>query len=572
MKICGLKLTHDGAVALIDGDQLIFSVELEKLNNNPRYSMIEDAFVIEDILNSHGYSLSDVDHFAIDGWGGYNAEELAIQPRLRIGEQWNYLSIENNGYQFELNIAQYHEDNLSKELAKGLLFEGLHISSSSFAYSSYLHVTGHILSAYCTSPFAQRGKDACVLVWDGGMFPRLYGVRYKEKQIVPFGPLFLLIGNIYTIFSQHFGPFKVSGKFAKDSLSVAGKVMAYIAKGVCHRELFPVFRSLIDEGFDNSMGYANQFAEKFKKRIVEEGMQVSDEDVLRSFHEYLGELLIEKLAKKMKRIGEFNDNLCIAGGCALNIKWNSAIRNAGIFKEVYVPPFPNDSGSAIGVACAKRFELTGNLKLGWNVYCGPLIKKNSPSAGWSSTACDVKKLAKILHHIQQPVVMLNGRAELGPRALGNRSILAPACSKDIKNVLNIMKDREDYRPVSPICLEAHAAELFLPGTNDPFMLFDHTVKNEWIDRIPGIVHLDNTARLQTVNRDQNIILADLLEEYRLLSGIPLLCNTSANYNGKGFFPDVFSATAWDKAEFVWCEDTLYFKEALSEEVSEILNS
>jgi carbamoyltransferase len=559
MKICGLKLTHDGAIALIDNDRLVFSIEIEKLNNNHRYAMIEDTAMIEKILNEQGYALQDIDHFAIDGWGGYNADELAIQPRLRIADACNYLSCENNGSLYELGVAQYQERDLTGSLHRGLPFYNLQINSATLPYTSYLHVTGHILSAYCTSPFAARHENAYVLVWDGGMFPCLYHVDGSSKQMTPYGPIFLLIGNIYTIFSQHFGPFKVEGNFAKDSLSVAGKVMAYIAKGQCREDLFPLFRDLLNSGFENPMGYANILANEFKKALKAENKNYSDEDILRTFHEFLKELLIEKLSKKINRINNGTTNICIAGGCALNIKWNSAIRNAGLFKEVYVPPFPNDSGSAIGVACAKRYELTGALALDWSVYSGPAIIKNAPYEGWESRTCNVSELAALLHETSEPVVFLNDRAELGPRALGNRSILASARSTGIKEILNDVKNRESYRPVSPICMEEHSEALFVPGNTDPFMVFDHMVKEHWMDKIPGIIHLDNTARLQTINAKQNAVIHELLTEYHRLSGVPLLCNTSANHNGKGFFPDVYSATKWNKVNFVWCEGTLFSK-------------
>jgi len=559
MIICGLKLTHDGAVCLIENDRLIFSIELEKLNNNPRYEMIEETSIIEEILHEHGYSISDIDHFAIDGWGGYNMEELAIQPRLRIDKEHNYLSAKHNGTPFELKVAQYQERNLQNNLTIGLQFEGLRINGSNSSYTSYLHVTGHILSAYCSSPFAEKKENAFVLVWDGGMFPNLYHVEPAISKITPYGPIFLLIGNIYTIFSQHFGPFKVKGKFAKDDLSIAGKVMAYIAKGECREELFSIFESIFNKGFENVMGYANDFANSFKEIVETKEEQYSDEDILRTFHEFLDNLLIDKLSKKIKRINNSTSNLCFAGGCALNIKWNSSIRNSGLFKKVYIPPFPNDSGSAIGAACAKRFELTNELHLNWNVYSGPMIKKNTPAEGWTSRACSTTELAKLLYETGEPIVFLNDKAELGPRALGNRSIIAPADSEQIKAVLNKVKNREGYRPVSPICLESHAINMFTPGTSDPFMLFDHKVKPDWLEKIPGIVHLDNTARLQTVNEDQNKTVYALLTEYHRLSNIPLLCNTSANFNGTGFFPDVYSATNWNRTKYVWCDDTLFYK-------------
>jgi carbamoyltransferase len=169
----------------------------------------------------------------------------------------------------------------------------------------------------------------------------------------------------------------------------------------------------------------------------------------------------------------------------------------------------------------------------------------------------VEQLAALLHERDAVVVFLRGRAELGPRALGHRSLLAPAVNRRMKAHLNQIKGREDYRPVAPICLEEAAPQLFEPGTPDPYMLFDHKVRPGWAERVPAIVHEDGTARLQTVSRRDSALLHRLLTAYRHLSGIPLLCNTSANHPGRGFFPDVRSAADWGHTDYVWCDDVLY---------------
>lgn len=555
MKICGLKLTHDGSIALIDGNKLVFSIEMEKIANNKRYSSIDDTRVIADVLRSEGYSLSDIDHFVVDGWGGYDQEALAIQPRLRIGEDTNWLSIDDNGEALEIGIAQYHERTLKHDVLQQWKFGGLRIGGSAYEYSSILHVTGHVMSAYCSSPFAAEGQSAYVLVWDGGMFPRLYFFDAVAGKVENCGPLFLLIGNVYTIFSQHFGPFAVKGGFAKDSLSVAGKVMAYIALGRNRPELHAHFDEIYQEHFDKPMGFANVFANTFKKRI--EGQGFSDEDILCSFHHFLSDLLISKLEKKVRRLPHPAANICLAGGCALNIKWNSAVRNSGVFSRVYVPPFPNDSGSAIGAACAGMFAATGVMSLDWSVYSGPAVTGAAHSSDWDAEPCPVESLAALLDETQEPVVFLHGRAELGPRALGNRSILAAPIGNCMKDLLNEVKFREAYRPVSPICLEDQAPEIFEPGCPDPYMLFDHQVREGWETRIPAVCHLDGTARLQTVNEQSNPVVAALLTAYYKRSGIPLLCNTSANLNGSGFFPDVASAQQWDKVNYIWSDGILY---------------
>jgi carbamoyltransferase len=557
MLICGLKLTHDGAIALIGDGQLIASVEMEKIDNNPRYTAIEDTESIRSILELFGYTPGDVDLFAVDGWGGYDQEALAIQPRLEIGEDHNRLTILHEGRTVSLNIARYHERLLTEDIRKPAVFHGLPVGRSVVSYDSYLHATGHIMGAYCSSPFAAAGEPAYVLLWDGGMYPRLYFVDGRSGMVENLGPLFLLIGNIYSIFSQHFGPFKVRGGFAKDSLSVAGKVMAYIALGSVRRELFEVFDSIYEKYGDAPMGFANVFATAFKSRIT--AGRFPDEDILCSFHEYLGELLVGKLGKKIARSGKRSPNLCMAGGCALNIKWNSLIRSSGIVSDVYIPPFPNDSGSAIGAACSAMAFHTGRRSLEWSVYAGPPIGGAASLPGWRSMPMRVTELARLMVDTQEPVVFLNGRAELGPRALGNRSILASPVSPAMKDVLNDIKYREAYRPVSPICLEGRASEIFDPGCPDPYMLFDHRLRDDWTGRVPAVRHLDGTSRLQTVTGSSNPVVAALLTEFDRITGIPLLCNTSANLNGSGFFPDAISAMRWGRVNYVWSEDVLYEK-------------
>jgi carbamoyltransferase len=558
MIFCGLKLTHDGAIALIEDNKLLFCIEMEKLNNNPRYTAVEETELISTVLAGQGYGIADIDYFAVDGWGGTDQDALALQPRLEIGERCNRLLVKSSGKWFKLDVAPYREKTLKHDVLEEWSFQGLEIGGHRPDYSGYLHVAGHIMSAYCSSDFAAAGESAYILIWDGGMYPRLYFFDPGTREVENLGPLFLLIGNIYTIFAQHFGPFKVDGPFAKDNLSVAGKVMAYVALGEVRRELFRHFDDIYVSCYDKPMGFANIFANELKKRI--QGQTWSDEDILASFHLYLEELLTRKLEKKVQRSGSRSGNLCMAGGCALNIKWNSAVRDSGIFQRVYTPPFPNDSGSALGMACCGMVKRGRHIALDWNVYSGPDIGENGVAGGWSSRPCSLKELAALIHRCNSPVVVLNGKAELGPRALGNRSILANAGCPGMKDRLNRIKNRESYRPVSPICLESKAPLVFDPGTPDPYMLFDHRVRSQWSAKIPAVLHLDGTARLQTVSRQQNPVIAELLREYEELTGIPLLCNTSANFKGSGFFPDVYSATRWDGTDYVWCDNKLYEKE------------
>jgi len=565
--ICGLKLTHDGTVALLDNEKLIFSVEMEKINNNRRYSNIINLDIIVSILKDFGYKLTDIDRWVIDGWG---ADFKSGQSEVKLLNFKDKVTI---------RLGSYHEgDGSSDDVFAGLYEDSFFIGKQQFKYKSYSHVLGHISSTYCTSPFSTKLEPAMVMVWDGGMFPRLYYVDPKYRKIEVYGYFIPISGHIYTIAACHFGPYKLKKQSNyEDNISVAGKLMAYIALGTSKKAIKKIIQEKYDYYFTqegtkgqeylndiNNWGTSVQPAIKYMHSYFEDikaslNKKYSEEDILATIHDFLEHLIVNNLVdniKKWKGTGAWN--LCLAGGCALNIKWNSAFRAHPNFKDVWVPPFPNDSGSAIGAAATCLFEEKNIVSLKWNVYLGPKIRKATKMLkGWVSESCNIEKLAKILHHTGNPIVFLNERSELGPRALGNRSIIAPAVTSQMKDLLNNIKYREYFRPVAPLCLTNFATKIFDPGTPDPYMLFQHYVRKEWIKRIPAIVHLDNTARLQTVDDSNNSIIATLLKEYYKLSGIPVLCNTSANYNGCGFFPDVVSAMEWGRINMIWSDGTLY---------------
>ena len=123
--------------------------------------------------------------------------------------------------------------------------------------------------------------------------------------------------------------------------------------------------------------------------------------------------------------------------------------------------------------------------------------------------------------------------------------------------LNEIKRRESYRPVAPMCTEESAAQFFSPGTPDPFMLFDHMVRTEYLPELPAIAHLDGSARLQTVSASDNQFVWNVLNEFGKITGYPVLCNTSANQLGSGFFPDLDSVVEWGRVDKIWSDGFLY---------------
>jgi carbamoyltransferase len=213
------------------------------------------------------------------------------------------------------------------------------------------------------------------------------------------------------------------------------------------------------------------------------------------------------------------ENLVFMGGCALNCSANTRLWD--IFSDIWIMPNPGDAGSSLGAAAA----LYGK-HLNWqSPYLGYDIGGEYP-------------VQKILDGIFEDgiVAVATGRAEYGPRALGNRSILADPTDPDIKNKVNLIKKRELFRPFAPVVMAEHASEWFDMNYESPYM--QYAVKCLKPDLIPSVVHVDGTSRVQTVTKDQHPGLYTLLEKFYSVTGVPILLNTSLNIKGQPLLNDM----------------------------------
>lgn len=551
---CGIKLTHDGCMAAIKKNELIFSVEAEKLENRPRYSTLNTWTDLVAVLDGQGLRPDELTSIAVDGWGRTRGEDT---HQLHV--------VDDAGRERPVPVAAYRDqpgtatDPLSRPFEAAELF-----GEKLVKFRSFSHATDHALASYCSSPFAGRGEPALIVVWDGGMAPCLYHYDPARRSLQPLRWLLDVLGGLYPIFATHLEPFR-TGETALDTdarkletvvLPVSGKAMAYAALGAPDDEAMSVMSAASGRHEPTDVVRIYLWSRTVLRELTPR--KLSDATLIASLQEYLGGLLAESLRQFVTEHEEFRGTgLCLSGGCALNIKWNARIRNTRLFPDVWVPPFPNDAGSAIGAACAEMIDRTGRSDLHWSVFAGPEVLPTAElPASWASRPCTLDELAELLAVEGEPVVVLTGRAEIGPRALGHRSIIAPATDTAMRDKLNDLKQRAYYRPVAPICLEEAAPSVFSPGTRDPYMLFEHQVRPEWRDRVPAVVHVDGSARLQTVGPD-NPAMYQLLVAYQRRTGVPVLCNTSANFNGSGFFPDVASAVRWGRTRYVWSEGTLF---------------
>ena len=221
----------------------------------------------------------------------------------------------------------------------------------------------------------------------------------------------------------------------------------------------------------------------------------------------------EKLLIRAKMKDTLQGNLVLMGGCALNCSANHIALK--YFKNVWVMPNPGDSGSSLGAIAANN-----RRKLNWQgPYLGENIEGEYP----------VENLLTFLKK-DGIVGVANGRAEFGPRALGNRSLLADPTRKGIKDKVNAIKRRQKFRPFAPVILEQHAAEYFdMPVEVSPYMQF--TARCKFPTKFPAIIHVDGTSRVQTVNEQQHPGLFELLTRWHEETGCPMLLNTSLNIKG-----------------------------------------
>lgn len=560
MKILGLKFSHDAGVAVIEDGKLLLASEIEKINNNSRYSKMTDISQIKDVIksswpfqNTH-FNMPDYE-MVIDGWTNKRHTNVFTSDQGYIS-RWNWLPVASyNGLDTDANFFNGRRDTFWQD------------------YYSYSHLMNHLIGSYVTAPWSASKESCYVIASDGGIRPSLYAIDPNDMEPVQKIKTFTrMTSSLYGVMALYFGRYKkqetdIRVHTEKEpivfGMDIPGKVMSYIALGE-EIEWLKIEIARVHRAFDLTYDsrYKNNFSKtfyehKFMERIraIHDIHRVKPESVLRTIHAYLQDLLVQNATESIPK----GSRLILTGGAALNIKWNSALRETGHFKEIWVPPFPNDSGQALGAAASRMALRYDHWSLDWNVYCGVQFEDNLPE-GYPTYYMDPFELGKfIAKNPKVPVLTLYGAAEIGPRALGHRSILMHPGLPENKDKLNEIKGRESFRPVAPVALEEDAAKFFAPGTPDPYMIFEHRANDIAFVNIPATIHLDGTCRLQTVPQNSCNTLSRILEGFKFVTGFGIMCNTSANFNGSGFLPDMHSAIVYAKnhgIDYIWTRDKM----------------
>mgnify|MGYP005782499947 FL=1 len=276
----------------------------------------------------------------------------------------------------------------------------------------------------------------------------------------------------------------------------------------------------------------------FDKRFCENENKISM--VAKLVQEYSQVIMDKNIENAIKNYGIKPENtyLALSGGFALNCPCNSYLLNKYKFKGFIAPPCVNDSGISMGIALYRFFQKLGsnvNFKLK-NAFYGE--EDNSLEYMLHRYRDYIESVKKINSDqvvsdiLDNPIIWFQGKAEIGPRALGHRSLLGDPRFTKTKNSLNKIKLRQWWRPVAPIIMSEELTHWFEDASESPYMLHAFKIKKEKEKEIPAILHLDGSARVQTITRETNEELYEILREFKKRTGIPVLCNTSLNDKGE----------------------------------------
>jgi len=495
MNILSYNPSHDGSIVYLKDAHLIFSIEAEK-NSNYRYSPISS----HDVFNVFGELDELPDAICIGGWW----------PRE------------------EPLLGSFYHAGYRGLMKSTILLKKRHFLGRTVHYFSSSHERSHLLCAFGMSTLP-KGTPCYALVWEGDI-----GAFYEIDSKLNISLLANVLNEPGNRFTSIYGladpTFPKSAPFSR--FSDAGKLMA-LASFSNRRPPVAEEKKLFDFLLNSPHVQLSLYKDLEHSRYYNVGV---DDPEFRNFAGIFSDKIFDIFYQFAKVNMKKGFPLLISGGCGLNCDWNSKWKESRLFSDVFVPPVANDSGSAIGTAIDAQFHYTGNPKIDWNVYSG--LRFNM-SGFYDKEAYDlyVADDGKIADMLANDLILgwVSGNYEIGPRALGNRSILAAPFKDGTRIRLNEIKQREQFRPIAPVCLEDEAERWFGCDHASPYMLFTYKVRT---DALAAVTHVNKTARIQTVSPTTNNRLYNLLVAFQARTGYGVLCNTSLNFKGRGFINNI----------------------------------
>jgi carbamoyltransferase len=551
---------HDPAACLVRDGYVVAATEEERFTHIKHgkrpipFSTYELPFsAIDYCLREAGITLAEVDHIA------YSYDPFLLLGRHRKDATIK-LPLEPSAHATPSEWESAWDPlflasivNAPRHLASGVphhlqaRFRGVR-ADGPYQWHFVEHHLAHAASAFLVSPF----KDAAVLTLDGRGEKATTGYWLGNDTVLQ------LLGQVN--FPHSFGLLyeQVTDYLGFLPSSDEYKVMALASFG--KPRYLDDFREIVQIGSNGQYTIRPlQLAERFgPPRLKHEPFEQRHYDIAHSLQMALEEAVLV-IADWLHQATN-NDSLCMAGGVALNCVMNARLRDKGPFREIWVQPAAGDSGTALGAALWIDVQERGQVKDAEDVgerdngrvyemqhaLLGPSYSDDEIEQFLHWSKLPYRRLGNIAEEtaaiLEQDKVIgwFQGRMEFGPRALGARSILASPMSTSMQSRLNELKDREDFRPVAPVVLEEEAHNWFsMSGNNEgnetivsPFMLFVYDVLPDKAHLIPAVRHIDGTARIETINRQQHPLYYDLLRAFQQRTGVPVLVNTSFNTRGE----------------------------------------
>ena len=527
MNILGIScFYHDSAACLLQDGKIIAAASEERFNRQ-KNSPVFPVNAINFCIQKANLTVDDINYI-----GFYEKPFLKFYRVLLSHLRAYPFSFKN----FLDTIPNWLEERLILPLLlkKELGYEGKVLFIK--------HHLSHAASAFLVSPF----EEAAILTADGvGEWGSMsFGVG-KGKDIKIFKEMHFpnSLGLLYTAVTTYLG---------LEALIGEGKIMGLAGYGKpCYLDKFkemvtvkPDGSFMINQNFfgfnKGSRMYSNRLIKALgKDRKPQEKIEQRHCDIAASLQKFTEDVLII-IANNLYNDSKM-DKLCLAGGLFLNCVANSRILENTPFKEVFIQPAAGDSGGALGVASYIHHSILNNNR-SWvmqDAYLGPDFSQNQMRRALVNNGINFKEFSDdslfkyIAQRLSQNKIIgwFQGRMEFGPRALGNRSILANPGNPEMKDLLNQrVKKRESFRPYAPAVLEEKITEFFNAKQFSPFMLLSAQVNKDKKTIIPAVTHIDGSARVQSVSKNTNQKLWNLIKEFEDITGIAVILNTSFNLN------------------------------------------
>ena len=530
MRILGIScFYHDAAAALVHDGKLVTAAQEERFSRK-RHDQDFPDHAIHYCLEGSGASVDDLDQVVF-----YDKPFVKFERILTT-----YIDTFPRSFRsFQKALPVWLKDKMwiPQTIRSELGYKGeIHFTE---------HHMAHAASAFLVSPF----EESAILTTDGvGEWEtttvgtgRGSDIRLAQSIHFPHS-----LGLLYSAFTYYLG-FKVnSAEYKVMGLAPYGeprffdRMMEHLVR-VAPDGSFALNMKYFS--FDAALTMTDRRLERFfgqARREPESELTQFHKDVAASLQKATDTVMVA-LARHAERVSS-SKNLCMAGGVALNCVSNSKILSETSFENIFVQPAAGDAGGAVGAAfylynTVMRNPRTYEMR---DAFLGPEYSDDAIERLLEAQGAPYRKLGReeLLQETsrliadQQVVGWFQGRMEFGPRSLGSRSILADASNPKNQSIVNLkIKFRESFRPFAPTVLEERVSDYFEFDRPSPFMLFVATVRSDRRN-IPAVTHVDGSARLQTISRDQNALYYDLLRAFEARTGCPVIINTSFNVRGE----------------------------------------